>query len=116
MLGLMKPDRAPTSAFGTKDDVERAHLKQPGDTSHTMHRYDSPADLTGLLRRFWIPVWSVPPGRHAPQKVLQYPVCLLVVTGEYARFYGVTSGCRRRRSPGTAGLSVSCARPPLVSS
>ena len=106
----MKPDRAPTSAFGTRDDVERAHLKEPGDTSHTMHRYDSPADLTGLLRRFWIPVWSVPPGRHAPQKVLQYPVCLLVVTGEYARFYGVTSGLSTTTLTGDGwAVGVMCA-------
>ncbi|MGI8901464.1 MAG: DUF6597 domain-containing transcriptional factor [Nocardioides sp.] len=88
----MKPDRGPTPAEGTLNDVERAHLKEPGDASHVMHRYDPPAALTGLLRRFWIPVWSVPLGRDAPQKVLQYPVCLIVVTGEYARFYGVTSG------------------------
>ena len=106
----MKPDRAPTSAVGTGDDVERAHLREPGDASHTMHRYDSPADLTGLLRRFWIPVWSVPPGQHAPQKVLQYPVCLLVVTGEYARFYGVTSGLSTTTLTGDGwAVGVMCA-------
>jgi AraC-like DNA-binding protein len=33
----------------------------------------------------------VPAGAEAPQKVLQYPVSLIVVSGEYARFYGVVS-------------------------
>lgn len=83
----MKPD---TRVAG--DDVARAHLKEPGDDTHTMHRYDPPSELAGLVRRFWIPVWSVPAGRESRQRVLQYPVCLLVVTGAYARFYGVASG------------------------
>ena len=84
----MKPDSSPPR----RDPVERAHLMDPRDASHVMHRYAPSRDLTGLLRRFWIPVWSVPPGQEAPQKVLQYPVCLVVVSGDYARFYGVASG------------------------
>jgi AraC-like DNA-binding protein len=51
----------------------------------------SPA-LTDLARRFWIPVWDVPDGRDSEQQVLQYPVCLVVVSDTYARFYGVVSG------------------------
>ncbi len=85
----MKPDR-PTGL--RLDRVERAHLKDPADRSHAMYRYDPPADLIGLLQRYWIPVWSVPPGQEAPQRVLQYPVALMVVTPEYARFYGVVAG------------------------
>lgn len=84
----MKTDRVDEGV----DGIERAHLKEPGDASHEMFRYEAPAEFRGFLRRFWIPVWSIPEGRLAPQKVLQYPVCLLVVTGDYARFYGVTSG------------------------
>ena len=57
-----------------------------------MYRYAPSQDLTSLLRRFWIPVWSVPPGQEAPQKVLQYPVCLVVISDDYARFYGAVSG------------------------
>lgn len=77
----MKPDR-----------IERAHLRDPRDLSHTMHRYPAPADLAGLAQRFWIPVWSVEPGQEATQRVLQYPCALIVVTPGYARFYGVVSG------------------------
>jgi AraC-like DNA-binding protein len=89
----MKPDSAPAAGAPTRmDRIERAHLRDPRDASHVMFRYEAPAEFAGLLQRFWIPVWSVPPGRQAPQKVLQYPVSLIVVSAEYARFYGVGSG------------------------
>lgn len=74
------------------EDIERAHLADPTDRSFAIDRWGVPDDLTDLARRFWFPVWSVPAGRRAPQRVLQYPVCLLVITAEYARFYGVTTG------------------------
>src|SRR5881398_2474366 len=85
----MKPDSDRPASI---DAVERAHLKDPGDASHVMHRYPAPAEFDGMLQRFWIPVWSVPPGQEAPQRVLQYPVSLIVVAADYARFYGVVSG------------------------
>jgi AraC-like DNA-binding protein len=89
----MKTDSGPAELGPARmDPIERAHLKDPADASHVMHRYDAPAEFLGLLQRFWIPVWSVPAGREAPQKVLQYPVSLLVVAPDYARFYGVVSG------------------------
>jgi AraC-like DNA-binding protein len=89
----MKPDSDPAAPGPVRmDAIERAHLKDPRDASHVMRRYDAPAEFRGLLQRFWIPVWSVPPGREAPQKVLQYPVSLIVVSADYARFYGVVSG------------------------
>jgi len=100
----MKPDSDPANAVTTVtqpatkaaptplDKIERAHLKDPGDTSHILYRYEASAEFDGLLQRFWIPVWSVPSGQEAPQKVLQYPVCLIVISEEYARFYGVSSG------------------------
>lgn len=88
----MKSDTSGQDPAAAADDIERAHLKEPHDTSHEMFRYEATTDLVGLVRRFWVPVWSLPPGLVAPQKVLQYPVCLLVVAQDYARFYGVTSG------------------------
>lgn len=57
-----------------------------------MHRYPAPPELAGLVQWFWIPVWSVPPGRESVQRVLQYPCALIVVTPDYARFYGVVAG------------------------
>lgn len=85
------PVHAPRLAGG-RDDVERAHLVDPADRSFTIARYPMAPDLGDLARRFWIPVWDVPSGGRAPQRVLQYPVCLVVVSDTYARFYGVSSG------------------------
>ena len=81
----MEPDRR-------LDAIERAHLKAPDDRSHVIHRYAPDRDLEDLVQRFWIPVWSVPAGRESEQRVLQYPVCLIVVSDAYARFYGVVPG------------------------
>ncbi|OFE15451.1 AraC family transcriptional regulator [Humibacillus sp. DSM 29435] len=75
-----------------RDDVERAHLVDPTDLRYSIERASVSPDLAGLARRFWIPVWAVPPGQSSPQSVLQYPVCLIVVSNTYARFYGVASG------------------------
>lgn len=85
------PVDAPRLAAG-RDDIERAHLVDPADRSFTIARYPMSPDLADLARRFWIPVWDVPSGSQAPQRVLQYPVCLVVVSDTYARFYGVMSG------------------------
>ena len=102
----MEPDTAPRAL----DHVERAHLRSPGDASHVMHRYEAPPEFAGLLERFWIPVWSVPPGAEAPQQVLQYPVTLLVVSGDYARFYGVVSGLSTTTLTGDGwAVGVMCA-------
>ncbi|WP_346623150.1 helix-turn-helix domain-containing protein [Blastococcus montanus] len=102
----MKPD----TSGGAMDHVERAHLKDPGDASHVMYRYPAEPEFDGLLQRFWIPVWSVPPGREAPQRVLQYPVALLVVAADYARFYGVVPGLSTTTLTGTGwAVGVMCA-------
>lgn len=85
----MEPDRDASTRL---DAIERAHLRDPADATHTIHRHPAPPDLTHLARRYWIPVWSVPPGREAPQRVLQYPVALIVISGDYSRFYGVATG------------------------
>ncbi|SEL39308.1 AraC-type DNA-binding protein [Blastococcus sp. DSM 46786] len=101
----MKPDSS-----RSMDHIERAHLVEPGDASHVIHRYAAAPEFEGLLQRFWIPVWSVPPGREAPQRVLQYPVALLVVSSGYARFYGVVSGLSETTLTGEGwAVGVMCA-------
>src|SRR3712207_2564819 len=75
-----------------------------------MYRYDADPEFAGLLQRFWIPVWSVSPGREAPQRVLQYPVSLVVVAPDYARFYGVVSGLSTTTLSGSGwAVGVMCA-------
>ncbi|TFV61298.1 AraC family transcriptional regulator [Geodermatophilus sp. DF01-2] len=107
----MKPDEdRPEDAPAALDVIERAHLKEPGDASHVLYRYEAAAEFDGLLQRFWIPVWSVPPGRESVQRVLQYPVSLVVVSAEYARFYGVVSGLSTTTLTGTGwAAGVMCA-------
>jgi len=107
----MKPDSDPTDAAPTpRDRIDRAHLKDPRDASHVISRYQPGAAFDGLLQRFWIPVWSVPSGQQAPQKVLQYPVCLIVVSRDYARFYGVSSGMSTTTLTGDGwAVGVMCA-------
>ncbi|ANS79751.1 Transcriptional regulator, AraC family [Serinicoccus hydrothermalis] len=46
--------------------------------------------LRDLVERYWIPVWSLP--EPSTQSTLQHPVCLVVVSNTYARFYGVVRG------------------------
>lgn len=75
-----------------RDDIERAHLVDPTDRTWTIARASVSPDLVDLARRFWIPVWDVPEGQDSVQRVLQYPVCLIVVSDTYTRFYGVVSG------------------------
>ena len=76
-------------------DAEPAHLIDPADSTFTITRTPVADDLGDLAQRFWIPVWDVPPSASSPQSVLQYPVCLIVVSDTYARFYGVVSGLSR---------------------
>lgn len=100
----MKPD-----TLAEADAIERAHLRDPRDRSHVIHRYPPAVDLTGLVRWYWIPVWSVEPGRQVEQQVLQYPCALLVVAPDYARFYGVTAGLSRTTLRGSGwAVGVLC--------
>jgi AraC-like DNA-binding protein len=76
----------------TRDDVERAHLVDPADHTFEIARSGPSPDVADLVRRFWMPVWDVPDGAASEQRVLQYPVCLVVVSNTYARLYGVSRG------------------------
>ena len=74
------------------DDIERAHLRDPHDRTVTIARRLPPAALRAWLRRYWIPVWDVPAGERAEQRVLQYPVCLSITTPAYSWFVGPHRG------------------------
>ena len=83
------------------DDVERAHLVDPTDTTYAIDRFAPSPDVVDLVRRHWVPMWHLPEGESSEQAVLQYPVCLVVVAHDYARFYGVQSGLSRTTLVGT---------------
>ena len=81
-----------TDARGARrvDPVDRAHLTGLSRPSPPIHRYAPSSHLTDLVDRFWIPVWSL--AEPSTQSTLQHPVCLVVVSNTYARFYGVARG------------------------
>jgi AraC-like DNA-binding protein len=72
------------------DPVDRAHLTGVSRPSPPIHRYAASERLADLVERYWIPVWSLP--EPSTQSTLQHPVCLIVVSNTYARFYGVARG------------------------
>ena len=72
------------------DPVDRAHLTGVSRPSPPIHRYAPTAHLADLVDRYWIPVWSL--AEPSTQSTLQHPVCLVVVSNTYARFYGVARG------------------------
>jgi AraC-like DNA-binding protein len=83
------------------DHVERAHLRDERGFSPPVHRLVPSPDLADHVRRYWLPVWSLPPGEVTVQRVLQYPVCLIVVAADYATFVGPTSGLSTRELTGS---------------
>lgn len=82
------------------DPVERAHLRDAAGFSPPVHRFAPSPALTDLVRRYWMPVWSMPRGKSTTQRVLQYPVCLIVVANCYASFIGPTTGLATRTLSG----------------
>jgi AraC-like DNA-binding protein len=74
------------------DPTERAHLRDASGYTPPIHRYAPTPELAGLVRRYWMPVWSLPAGQRSEQRVLQYPVCLLVVSHEYDLLVGPSTG------------------------
>lgn len=74
------------------DPVEHAHLRDASGFSPPVHRFAPAPDLAAVVRRHWLPVWSLPEGETTVQRVLQYPVCLVVVAHDYARVVGPTRG------------------------
>ena len=80
---------------------EPAHLRDTQGHSPPIGRYLPDADLTGLVRRHWMPVWSLPEGQTSVQRVLQYPVCLVVVDAHDAVLVGPGTGLSTRELRGS---------------
>ena len=72
------------------DPVDRAHLTGVSRPSPPIFRYQPSSRLAQIVGRYWIPVWSL--SEPSTQSTLQHPVCLLVISNTYARFYGVVRG------------------------
>lgn len=83
------------------DPIERAHLRDAAGYSPPVYRFSPSPDLADVVRRYWLPVWSLPDGVRTEQRVLQYPVCLIVVANSYARLVGPTTGLATRELAGS---------------
>ena len=81
--------RLPDGPLGV---VEPAHLRDARGFSPSLRRYAPPPELADVVRRFWVPVWSLPAGETSVQRVLQYPVCQVVVGPEDAQLVGPHTG------------------------
>ena len=77
------------------DASEPAHLRDVDGYSPPIHRFAPSPELADVVRRHWIPVWSLPEGSRSVQRVLQYPVCNLVIEASYAIVVGPTTGSPR---------------------
>jgi AraC-like DNA-binding protein len=93
------------------DHVERAHLRDARGFSPPIHRYAVPADLADVVRRFWMPVWSLPPGERTVQRVLQYPVCQVVVADDYAHLVGPHTGLATKELAGSGWAAGAMLQP-----
>jgi AraC-like DNA-binding protein len=72
--------------------VHRAHVTGANAPSPPIFGYEPSIELRELIRSYWIPVWEMQNDVVQTQRVLQYPVCLLVIASDYERFYGVVTG------------------------
>ena len=83
------------------DPTERAHLLDASGYTPPIHRFAPSPELAPMVRRYWMPVWSLPDGQVSVQRVLQYPVCLIVVSHEYALLVGPSRGLSTQELRGT---------------
>jgi AraC-like DNA-binding protein len=83
------------------DPTERAHLLDATGYTPPIHRFAPTPGLAGVVRRYWMPIWSLPAGERSVQRVLQYPVCLIVVSDSYALLVGPTAGLSTQELAGS---------------
>ncbi|MFC7492723.1 MULTISPECIES: helix-turn-helix domain-containing protein [unclassified Nocardioides] len=81
--------------------AERAHLLDRSGFTPPIHRYAPDPALAGVVRRYWMPVWSLPDGVVSVQRVLQYPVCQVVIADDCAELVGPHSGLSTQDISGT---------------
>lgn len=92
---------------------ERAQLADGRGFSPPVYRFAPRAGLADVVRRFWVPVWDLESGRESIQRVLQYPVCLIVIDADHASLVGPTSGLATKRLTGR-GWAVGVMLQPAV--
>lgn len=93
------------------DPIERAHLRDAQGFSPPVHRFAPGPEVADLVRRYWLPVWSLPEGQVTVQRVLQYPVCLVVVSEDYAHVVGPSTGLSTKELSGSGWAAGAMLQP-----
>ncbi|AVZ38916.1 MULTISPECIES: helix-turn-helix domain-containing protein [unclassified Dietzia] len=81
------------------------------DRLPTFHRQEAPVDLRDRIRWFWIPRWSLPPGRTSRQELLPFPASNLVVEPSGVTLSGPTTGISHRDLSGSGWAVGALLRP-----
>ncbi|PAY22356.1 DNA-binding protein [Dietzia natronolimnaea] len=81
------------------------------DRLPTFHRQEAPVDLRDRIRWFWIPRWSLPPGRTSRQEILPFPASNLVVDPSGVTLSGPTTGISHRDLSGSGWAVGALLRP-----
>jgi AraC-like DNA-binding protein len=80
----------------------------------TFHRIPAPAELTALIRWFWIPEWRLEPGRTSRQQLLPFPASNLVVGPDGVIIAGPTTSSSHRDLVGSGWAVGMLLRPAAV--
>lgn len=80
----------------------------------TFTRLSPPADVAHLVVHFWIPEWSLPPGRVSRQHVISFPASNLVVEPGLVGLAGPTTRRSHRDLSGTGWAVGALLRPAAV--
>lgn len=82
----------------------------------SFHRVPAPAELSDLVRWFWIPRWNLAPGRTSRQKLLPFPASNLVVEPGGVSLVGPTTGVSHRDLRGRGWAVGALLRPAGIAS
>lgn len=82
----------------------------------TFHRLPPPEAVAGWVRWFWIPEWSIAPGRTSRQELIAFPASNLVVEPELVGLSGPTTRLSHRDITGTGWAVGALLRPAAVPS
>jgi hypothetical protein len=80
----------------------------------SFERLPAPDGVRGLVVHFWVPEWSLPPGRVSRQHVLSFPATNLVVEGGVVGHAGPTTRRSHRDLSGTGWAVGALLRPAAV--
>jgi AraC-like DNA-binding protein len=80
----------------------------------TFTRLPAPGEVADLVRWFWIPEWSIAPGRSSRQHLIAFPACNLVVEPDIVGLSGPTTCASHRDLTGTGWAVGALLRPAAV--